>query len=115
MKPQEKQLLDVRKVVGKNIMHYRKALGLSQHKLAAQCNISRSTISNMEIGAYNVNLNTLAEIAYELNVPLDYLFEGADHTRKNSMYDKLKTEYEYLEKKHERLLKEMTEVILRNG
>jgi transcriptional regulator with XRE-family HTH domain len=93
---------------------HRKAARITQSELGALVRLSRSGISNIELGNYNPNLDDLAEIAYELRIPLSYLFEGAQHEDRDTLYSKLKQEYMYLQKKHETLIKEMTEVLKRN-
>lgn len=51
----------------------RKELGLTQEQLAKDLNVSRSAISNWEIGRNYPDIETLITISNVFNIPLDYL------------------------------------------
>ena len=60
---------------GKRIRHFREKNGLSQYALSDKTGISRSYISRVEIGQYNLSLDYLALIANELQVPIEELLK----------------------------------------
>ena len=64
--------------IGLNILHYRKAQGLTQMQLAEKCGISRNHMQRIETAAAACTVNTLVDIADALNIPLKRLFEFRD-------------------------------------
>lgn len=64
--------------IGLNILHYRKAQGLTQMQLAEMANISRNHMQRIETAAAACTVNTLVDIADALNIPLKKLFEFRD-------------------------------------
>lgn len=58
--------------IGKKIKHLRKSKRLSQQDMGILCDISRSTISNYEIGRRTPHLKDLSIIADIFGVGLDY-------------------------------------------
>jgi transcriptional regulator with XRE-family HTH domain len=72
------------RTVGGRISERRKALGLSQARLAERVNVSTETISRLETGATMPSLTRLAAIARVLDVELPDLFrrdDGDEHQR----------------------------------
>ncbi|MEO0912382.1 MAG: helix-turn-helix transcriptional regulator [Pseudomonadota bacterium] len=59
--------------VARNVRSQRRALHLSQQKLAEEARISRRTLIAIESGDANVSLNTLSALAAVLGVPLEAL------------------------------------------
>ncbi len=64
--------LDYKKI-GMRIRSYRKALGLSQEKLAEMIDISTTHISHIETGSTKLSLPVLVNIAESLSVQTDQL------------------------------------------
>ena len=64
--------------IGLNILHYRKEQGLTQIQLAEKADISRTYMQKIETASTTCTLNTLIDIADELNIPLKKLFEFRD-------------------------------------
>lgn len=60
------------KEIGTKIKHLRKSKGITQEQLSEKINITRSTISNYEIGRRTPHLNDLQRIASVFGVGLDY-------------------------------------------
>jgi transcriptional regulator with XRE-family HTH domain len=58
--------MDVRQRVGKNVRRIRQALGLSQEKLAFECEVHRTYISGVERGVRNPTILVLERIAVAL-------------------------------------------------
>jgi transcriptional regulator with XRE-family HTH domain len=59
---------------GQNIVNTRKALGISQEKLALNCNIDRSYLGRVERGELNITLEKIYQIANALGChPRDLL------------------------------------------
>ena len=56
----------------------RESKGLSQQRLAAELNVSQSTISAYEVGDRSPDMDTLITISCYFNVSLDYLAGVSD-------------------------------------
>ena len=66
--------MDIRKLFGANVRHYRVAAGLSQEAVAERMGVDRAYISLIERGEQNATLLTLHETAQALRVkPADLL------------------------------------------
>ena len=71
--------------LGKRIKHFREKNGLSQYDLSEKTGISRSYLSQIESGLYNLSLEYLVLISNELNIPLEELLkESLESTAKKS-------------------------------
>lgn len=69
---QEKsRILEKRTKIGDTIRTIREKKGLSQDQLAVIMNISRSTISKIENGKFNITVDYLARFS----IPLDFEFQ----------------------------------------
>lgn len=60
--------------VGNRIKKLRKELGLSQEKLANNCELDRTYIASVENGKRNISIVNLEKIAIALNVSLEKFF-----------------------------------------
>lgn len=66
--------MDIRKLFGVNVRHYRLAAGLSQEAVAERMDVDRAHVSLIERGAQNATLLTVHEAAQALGVkPADLL------------------------------------------
>lgn len=66
--------MDIRKLVGRNTVRFRKALQMTQEQLAEQSGLSQQYISGLERGSRNPTILTLYELAVALRVaPEDFL------------------------------------------
>lgn len=61
---------NILKTFGENLKKIRTQKGLSQRQLSALCNVDNADISRMENGEINVSLNTVAQLAEALEVPV---------------------------------------------
>ncbi|MBC3135071.1 MULTISPECIES: helix-turn-helix transcriptional regulator [Staphylococcus] len=61
-----------------NIKYYRKMLNLSQEELSIRVNVTRQTISLIELGKYNPTLKLCIDIALALDADLNSLFWERD-------------------------------------
>ena len=57
-----------------NIKHYRKEMNFSQQELANKVEVTRQTISLIELGKYNPTIKLCISIAKALQVDLNKLF-----------------------------------------
>lgn len=64
--------------IGERIKEARKENGMTQQELAQQLNISRSAISNWEIGRNYPDIQMIVSISNLLDVSLDQLLKGDD-------------------------------------
>jgi len=65
-------------LIAKAITRERNRLGVSLSALAAQAGVAKSTLSQLEAGKGNPNIETLWSLASALEVPFSYLFETAE-------------------------------------
>ena len=65
-------------MIGGRIKSNRESINLSQLELSEKLHISRSSISNIEVGRHQVPLFTLYEISKELNVNIKDLVPTFD-------------------------------------
>lgn len=79
LKEQDKILNAIDVYIGKRIRIRRSLLGLSQHELAENLNISFQQIQKYEKGCNRISGSRIWQMARALNVPINYFFEGIDH------------------------------------
>lgn len=72
--------MDVRLRVGKNLKRLRLDAGLSQERLAFECELHRTYISGVERGVRNPTVVVLDTIARSLKVPVWHLLQDPDQT-----------------------------------
>ena len=70
----------LKQTIGLRIRSARRSAGLTQEQVAAQIARTPESISNIERGQQLPNLETLAELARILKVPIAEFFEGAEHS-----------------------------------
>lgn len=66
-------------MLGKRITSLRKKAHLTQEQMAAKLNITRSALSQYELGTRNPDYDLLIKIADFFDVSIDYLLRGEDH------------------------------------
>lgn len=66
------------KLIGERIKSQRESLGLSQLELSKKLDLSRSSVSNIELGRHQIPLHILYEISKVCNVNIDYLLPKKD-------------------------------------
>lgn len=71
----ERQENEFKKQLGKKIKDHRSAIGLSQHQLALEANISRTQISRLENGEINSSVISLLRVARALNLNKEQLLD----------------------------------------
>lgn len=64
--------------IGEKIKEKRSSMNLTQQELAAQLNVSRSTVSNWEVGRNYPDIEMIVNISNLLDVSLDVLLKGDD-------------------------------------
>ena len=65
--------MEIQDLVGSNIRHLRKDMGLSQEAFAFECDLHRNYISDLERGKRNPTVAVLKKIADALGVTPDVL------------------------------------------
>ncbi len=60
--------MDIIKVFGKNVKHYRQQAGLSQEAFAEKCGMHRTYISAIECFRRSISLENIQRIADALNI-----------------------------------------------
>lgn len=71
----ERQENEFKKQLGEKIKDYRSTIGLSQHQLALEANISRTQISRLENGEINTSVISLLRVARALNLNKEQLLD----------------------------------------
>ena len=66
------------KIIGDRIKSHRESLNISQLQLSKNLDISRSSISNIEVGRHQVPLYTLYDIAKDLKIDVNELLPSYD-------------------------------------
>ncbi|MDR0910698.1 MAG: helix-turn-helix domain-containing protein [Spirochaetaceae bacterium] len=66
--------MDLGSVFVRNMKKYRKQAGLSQAKLAEQCEASHSFIRQIECGSRYPSFSFIARLADEMHIPPSWLF-----------------------------------------
>lgn len=77
--------MDIIKVFGTNVKHYRQAIGLSQEAFAERCGMHRTYISAIECFRRSISLENIQRIADALNIEAYKLFlenkEGTENDK----------------------------------
>ena len=60
-------------IIEERIKFIRERIGYTQMEVAKTLGISRSLVSNWELGFVNISLKQLIKLAYLYQVPIDYL------------------------------------------
>ncbi len=68
--------------VGKRVRHRRWLVGMTQQQLAEKVGIKFQQIQKYETGANRVSASRLWDIAYALDVPVAFFFEGIEDAEK---------------------------------
>jgi transcriptional regulator with XRE-family HTH domain len=66
--------MDIVKVFGTNVKHYRQALGISQEAFAEKCGLHRTYISAIECYRRSISLENIQRIADALEIETYKLF-----------------------------------------
>lgn len=112
---------DVRTLLARNIKIHRKALGITQSKLAELAEISEPYMNDIERCQTWVSDKTLTKLAWALNIEIHELFakpdsppEAAEDKQKiYQLFQKRKQEmHKYIEKTFETLMREFTNTAL---
>ncbi|MCY9674577.1 helix-turn-helix transcriptional regulator [Bacillus safensis] len=73
-------------MLGKRITSLRKQAGLTQEELAKKLNVTRSALSQYELGSRDPNYDLLIKIANFFDVSTDYLLTGKEHNSSVTPY-----------------------------
>ncbi len=68
--------MDVVQLLGVNVRHHRKLMGLTQEQLAAAADMERSYVSDLERGTRNPSVMALGRLAKALGVEPHLLLMG---------------------------------------
>jgi transcriptional regulator with XRE-family HTH domain len=72
--------MDIRKLFGANVRHFRLAAGLSQEAVAERMGVDRAYVSMIERGGQNATLLSIHETAQALHVKPADLFADPPHS-----------------------------------
>lgn len=71
--------MDIIKVFGSNVKHYRQSIGLSQEAFAEKCGLHRTYISAIECYRRSISLENIQRIADALGIePYQLLLENKE-------------------------------------
>ena len=74
-----RQVPNLNAAFGKVLNRYRTEKGISQEKLAHECDLHRTYISMLERGLKSPSLNTIAALARALKTPAHELVRATEH------------------------------------
>lgn len=74
MQTMEKEDKEYLQLLGNRVRDFRKALGMTQEKLAELASISPTYVSNIEVGKFNASVCVIRRIGKALLVTQDQLF-----------------------------------------
>jgi len=80
----ESERLTVLVNLGKKLRESRKAVGVSQEFLAARAGLHRSYVADIERGARNASVISIARLAVALGISISALCEGIDERAKRT-------------------------------
>ena len=66
--------MDIKRVFGTNVKHYRKMKGITQEKLAELCGLHRTYIGDIERFQRSISLKNVQKIANALDIDVYKLF-----------------------------------------
>lgn len=75
--------MDIIKVFGANVKRYRLAKGISQERLAEECKLHRTYISDIECNRRNVSLETVRRISEALEIEPHFLIMENHYEQSN--------------------------------
>ncbi len=87
---------DAKKYLGLKVRAIREAAGMTQEELAATCDVSWRTISNLERGTVVPDLLMVYKISQEFNVSIDEMLNNK--TVNNKSLSRLEKENQVIEK-----------------
>lgn len=96
---------NVRKYLGLKVRSLRETAGMTQEELAAACDVSWRTISNLERGTVVPDLGMIYTIAQKFNISIDEMLNHQSATNKSqSRIEKENQIIEYVRKADDHLL-----------
>ena len=84
---------DVKKYLGLKVRAIREAAGMTQEELAATCDVSWRTISNLERGTVVPDLVMIYKISQEFNISIDEMLDNKSLSRlekENQIIEKIR-------------------------
>lgn len=108
--------MDIKELVGQNVKAIRKNLKLSQAEAAEAVGLSRVSVTSIETGRTSVTLDNLFAFSVAFKVPVTRFFDGIESDEDsieyiNLKYRMLEMEYKKLQRKHEKLVNGLSELI----
>lgn len=100
------------KLIGNRIQKKRKELNLTQEQLANDLSLTTFYISKIENGKATATLDTLALIAYRLQIDLAYLITGTSTLEETYYIDELNNICSKATKKQLDLIVKLSKVVL---
>ena len=101
-------------IVGKRIKDRRNKCFLTQEILAEKLGCSVGYISQLERGITRVNLDTLSNIALELNCDITDFLTDVTTSGKNFLNSELTKKFESMNETQRKMLLEIADIITRN-
>lgn len=81
MSTKSKNLKYYQSKFGQKIREHRHKAGISQSKLAADCNMEKTSISRIETGRVNITLKTILILSKGLNIPLNEMLNFDNNSK----------------------------------
>ena len=102
-------------LIGQRIKQKRKAIRLTQEKLAEELSVTVGYVSQIEGGRVKVNLEMLGKIATILNCDVGYLVSGTVSEQSVYLSAEIQKRFDRMNSDNKRLLLDFADMLLQNN
>ena len=102
-------------LIGQRIKQKRKAIKLTQEKLAEELSVTVGYVSQIEGGRVKVNLEMLGKIATILNCDVGYLVSGTVSEQSVYLSAEIQKRFDRMNSDNKRLLLDFADMLLQNS
>ena len=102
-------------LIGQRIKQKRKAIKITQEKLAEELSVTVGYVSQIEGGRVKVNLEMLGKIATILNCDVGYLVSGTVSEQSVYLSAEIQKRFDRMNSDNKRLLLDFADMLLQNN
>ncbi|MBE7064405.1 MAG: helix-turn-helix transcriptional regulator [Ruminococcaceae bacterium] len=102
-------------LIGQRVKQKRKAVGLTQEKLAEELSVTVGYVSQIESGRVKVNLEMLGKIAAVLNCDVGYLVSGTASEQSTYLSTEFQKRFDRMNSDDKRLLLDFADMLIKNS
>lgn len=100
------------KLIGSRIKMKRKALGLTQERLAEVLSVTVGYVSQIERGVTKINLEILSEISLYLHCDIAFFVTGVSTSQEVYLQDEIVEKYSRLNKTDKQIILEIMDILI---